>query len=95
MTRILANQKEPNTEISPTNDVTAEERGTDKEETEFTRIQELETNKKRQKFARKKKKFTSSTTETRRKAGIRKGKKPTPESKAAEQDREQTIADKN
>jgi len=45
MTRILANQKEPNTEISPTNDVTAEERGTGKEETEFTRIQELETNK--------------------------------------------------
>src|SRR5215510_7351933 len=34
--------------------------------------------KKRRKFARKKKKFTSSTTETRRKAGIRKGKKPTP-----------------
>src|SRR5215813_12727925 len=32
MTRILANQKEPNTEISPTNDVTAEERGTDKEQ---------------------------------------------------------------
>jgi len=45
MTRILANQKEPNTEISPTNDITAEERGTGKEETEFTRIQELETNK--------------------------------------------------
>ena len=39
MKRILANQKEPNTEISPTNDVTAEERGTGKEETELTRIQ--------------------------------------------------------
>jgi len=86
MTRILANQKEPNTEISPTNDVTAEERGTGKEETELTRNSNDDESK-AMKICAKKKKFTSSTTE---KTWDKERRKTSPKVQGTEQDGERT-----